>query len=71
MKKRKEELLKKIKEKEELRLKEKEERDERSKQYKMVSKSMAQHPPLFKKIEQNYYSRYAREENTRRQKVMS
>jgi hypothetical protein len=67
----KEELLKKIREKESLRSKDKSEREERAKQYKIISKSLAQQPPLFKKIEQNYYSRYAKEENERREKIMS
>ena len=52
--------MKKIREKESLRSRERSEREERTKQYKAISKSMAQHPPLFKKIEQSYYSRYAK-----------
>lgn len=71
LKKKKEELLKKIREKEEVRLKSQSERDERSKQYKVISKSLAQHPPLFKKIEQSYYSRYSKEETERKQKMTS
>jgi len=42
--------LRKIREKEEMRSKNKSEREERNKQYKIISKSMAQQPPLFKKI---------------------
>lgn len=63
--------MKKIREKESLRSRERSEREERTKQYKAISKSMAQHPPLFKKIEQSYYSRYAKQQNERRQKIMS
>jgi hypothetical protein len=34
------------------------EREQRDKDYKFISKSLAQQPPLFKKLEQSYYSRY-------------
>jgi len=50
MKDRKEELQKKTKQSEEKREKEKQEREQRDKEYKFISKSLAEQPPLFKKL---------------------
>ncbi len=32
---------------------------------------MAEQPPLFKKLEQNYYSRYNHEEQEKKEKILS
>lgn len=50
MQEKKNELMKQIKEKEEIRKKQKSEREERNKQYQIISKSLAEQPPLFKKL---------------------
>lgn len=47
------------------------ERQLRDKDYKYISKSLAQQPPLFKKLEQSYYHRYEKSELENRKKVMS
>jgi len=47
------------------------EREQRDKDYKYISKSSAQQPPLFKKLEQNYYHRYEKSELESRKKAMS
>jgi hypothetical protein len=60
-----------VRQSEEKREKQKLEREQRDKDYKFISKSLAQQPPLFKKLEQSYYSRYEQTEIDKKKKAIS
>ncbi len=71
MKERKEELLKKAKESQQRRSKDRLQRQQRQKDYRFISKSAAQQPPLFKKLEKDFHNRYEQFETEKRKKAVT